>query len=94
MKTETEINKQIEIDKLIEKKYGTEISKPIKEAVEIIRPLVEKIEHSVPMTKYHYAKYLEILFRVPKQNRAIFCSILLIAGANKEGVAYAMKIIN
>ncbi len=65
----------------------------IDEAVEIIKPLVVKIERGVQLTKYHYAKYVEMLSRVPSTQRQVFCLVLLKAGANKEGVEYAYRIV-
>ena len=65
----------------------------IKEAAELVKPIVAKIERGVPLTKYHYAKYLELLSRAPSDQRKLLALALLEAGANQEGVAYALNFL-
>ena len=66
----------------------------IAELQEILRPLVQTIEYNkVPLTKFHYAKYVEILGRFPSHQRQVMTRLLLSVGANKEGVAYAAQIL-
>lgn len=61
---------------------------------EEVRPEVEKIEKSLPMTKNHYGKYMEILSLWEKENiRKIMALSLVKAGANIQGVKDAMKIL-
>jgi RNA binding exosome subunit len=72
------------------------IEKMIKETAEILRPEVEKIEASIMTTKGHYGEYMALLssFAQSKAKLFIVSKALLHAGANKEGIAGALMILN
>ncbi len=61
-------------------------------AVEL-KPVVEVIEASDPITKDHYGRYLSILSQAPtRDERLMFAVALRIAGANAEGVRAALNL--
>jgi len=51
-----------------------------------VAKVVEKIEASIPTTKNHYGKYL------PFATTKMFAIVLIIHGANREGVLAAARI--
>lgn len=62
------------------------------EVVELLKPIVQKIESSVPTTKFHYGSYAAILSQMKDpQQRKNLAACLVIAGANKNGITWALK---
>ena len=52
---------------------------------------INKIETGVPITKNNYGAYMSILSRFGK-NKILIANLLIILGANKEGVKDALKL--
>ena len=60
-----------------------------------LKPVVQKIEEKLPITKGHYGDYLGLFSALSRGDRRmgkIICAALLVAGANHDGVASAYKI--
>jgi hypothetical protein len=63
------------------------------EAVELVKPIVAKIENSPAATKNHYSDYMVCLStgKGPLEMKRL-AALLILAGANKEGVTDALKL--
>ncbi len=72
-----------------------ELSSLIDGLAEDVKPQVEQIEKSLPTTKNHYGDYMSLLSNF-KDNKtlALMMLALIRAGANRQGVHDAYKIIN
>jgi len=67
----------------------------INEVVEALRPIVAKIEARPETTKAHYGDYMTILGMAKgSEARQSMSLCLLKAGANYEGVASALNLLN
>lgn len=65
------------------------------EAVDELKPLVEKIEKEAPTTKNHYGTYMAVLLQAKEtQVRKLTALALIKAGANKSGVLAALKLVS
>jgi len=61
---------------------------------EEVRPFVKRTESSLPTTKDHYGDYLGFLTSVGTETRIKIVAVALIhAGANKIGVASALRLL-
>jgi hypothetical protein len=74
-----------EIAKKLEGIFGPQL-------VNDLREQINKIENNIPATKYHYGDYMALLsqFGSNKENMA---KILIVLGANAEGVTSALKLV-
>jgi RNA binding exosome subunit len=65
----------------------------LNEALELVKPIVQRIEKSLPTTKNHYGDYMTVLSmdKDPMQMKKM-AALLILAGANKEGVSAALKL--
>lgn len=52
---------------------------------------IESIEKSIPITKNHYGSYMAILSKAP--DKRLYANLLIILGANKQGVLDALRCI-
>jgi RNA binding exosome subunit len=70
-----------------------EQKKALNEALELVKPIVKRIEASIPSTKNHYGDYMAVLSmdKDPMQMKKM-AALLILAGANKEGVSAALKL--
>lgn len=62
-----------------------------------LRPQVKAIEESVPTTKNHYDRYMNILSLLGRSNDGqvlIVAMALIKAGANSNGVIAALRIVS
>jgi hypothetical protein len=66
----------------------------IDKAVQEMKPLVESLEAMPATTKDHYGNYMRLLSDIPKERRKVFAMILIKAGANYNGVAWALRLLN
>ena len=74
----------------------SELDTLIADLADDFRPQVLKIETSIPTTKNHYGRYMELLCQMAKgdKNLAMVFSLAMIkAGANREGIKSALKIL-
>jgi len=75
------------------------IGEKIKEAIgetlfNELQEQIEKIENSVPTTKNHYGQYMAILSHYGDEKKRIGLSnILLILGANRQGIIDALSVL-
>lgn len=69
-----------------------EAQKKIDEVVELLKPIVEKIESSPATTKDHYGNYAAILGTAAPGTKEKLAACLIKAGANQNGVAWALKL--
>ena len=60
-----------------------------------LKPEVERIESSIQTTQNHYGRYMSLLtgFGDTKQKLYLISLALIKAGANRQGIASALKII-
>ena len=61
-----------------------------------LQPMVQEIEASPKMTQNHYGRYMSLLSSLGKGNKdstQIIALALMSAGANKAGIASALKIL-
>ena len=71
----------------------SDVAKAITEAIEIMKPIVQKIEKGVPTTKDNYGAYMAVLAQAKDhQTRLHLSAILIFAGANKNVVVAALKL--
>jgi hypothetical protein len=73
-----------------------ELDTLVNELAEDFRPQVTKIESGYKMTQNHYGRYMELLCQMAKgdKNLAMVFSLAMIkAGANREGIKSALKIL-
>jgi hypothetical protein len=62
---------------------------------EDLRPVVEEIESGIATTQNNYGRYGALLSQLSKGNKQVACVIAIAlcqAGANREGVAWALKL--
>lgn len=72
-----------------------QVQKAIDEAVALIKPIVLKIEKSPPSTKDHYSQYMAVLSEDETEGgRHRLALLLIVAGANVNGVRAALAILN
>lgn len=64
----------------------------IDEVVNELRPVVQKIENGMRTTKDLYGEYMSLLASYPVDQRKIIAILLIKAGANIEGVKWALKL--
>lgn len=65
----------------------------LQEALNLIKPIVVRIESSLPTTKDHYGDYMGILATAKNpEERKKMAMVLIIAGANKNGVLAALAL--
>lgn len=62
------------------------------ELIKELRAQIEKIENSIPTTKDHYGDYMGALSRFEK-NKLAMGNMFIILGANKEGIANALRFV-
>lgn len=79
-------------------KLSPEAEAWVAEMTEAVKPMVQRIEASLPVTKYHYGEYMAGLSRMgeatgrPGPSAYALCAMAFVrAGANKQGVAHALK---
>ena len=68
---------------------------PIANLVKTLRPAVAAIESdTVPVTRHHYGEYMALLSRFADDagQRKMLANALILAGANKQGVADALRV--
>ena len=53
---------------------------------------INDIETSIPTTKNHYGQYMNILTRQPTKGREAYAKLLVVMGANIEGVMSALAL--
>ena len=73
-----------------------ELDKLVNELAEDFRPQVTKIETGLKTTQNNYGAYLSLLSQMAKgdKNLAMVFSLAMIkAGANREGIKSALKIL-
>lgn len=73
---------------------GTKKAKEaIDQVVEMLKPVVAKIEGGLETTKNHYGSYMAVLSQAgqDKQMQKKMAACLIKAGANQDGVANALK---
>ena len=63
-----------------------------KEMVDELIQAINKIESSPPTTKNHYGAYMQILSKFGA-NKILMANLLILMGANKEGVKDALKLV-
>lgn len=67
------------------------------ELAAVLKPTVQEIENSMPVTKNHYGRYMNLLIELnekyPKSSVYRWGFIVMIAGANEQGVKDAIKVI-
>ena len=70
--------------------------KMVRESAKILKPLVDEIESSQPLTQDHYGRYLTILskFADNKNKLGFYVAALRVAGANEFGVMAAYRLLN
>ena len=66
--------------------------KALEELIADLKPQVAQIEQSITTTKGHYGRYMAILARYPKEYRKTLALLLLKAGANYEGLKWALRL--
>jgi thiaminase len=74
--------------------FNTETQKVIKEIAENIKPLLEDIHSKQPTTKNYYGDYMSILAQLGNDNIGkikLLAIAMLYAGANVNGIEYAVK---
>ena len=66
----------------------------IKDLAKDLAPIVDGIEKSPKMTQNHYGRYMDILTQFGPDKNAIKLTALALleAGANRDGLAAAMRI--
>lgn len=70
-----------------------EMAELLTKIVEDIKPIVAKIEKLPPTTRNHYGDYMAVLSQTEEPRiRKRLAAILVIAGANEQGVADALKL--
>jgi hypothetical protein len=85
METKTQVQKTIELMKT---------DPAFKQAVEMVKPVVQKIESGPPLTKDNYGAYMTALAQTDdKKMRNLLALAMIAAGANASGVACALKLI-
>jgi len=66
----------------------------INDLVEIYKPVVKEIEASMMMTKDHYGEYMNVIGQGNSNSiRQLTAVALVKAGANKDGVLAALRIM-
>lgn len=66
----------------------------MQKAIETVIPIVKKIESHPKMTKNNYAAYMAVLHESKDPNEMKLLAYALIqAGANKDGVVTALKLL-
>jgi hypothetical protein len=66
----------------------------IEDTARDLKPLVDKIEASPMMTRGHYGRYLSILSQFSDKTARRICYLAILdCGANRDGAADAMVII-
>lgn len=70
-----------------------EASAAFQAIVEELKPIVKKIEASIPTTRDHYGSYMQVLSEAPDlSTKKLMAAALIKAGANEGGVAWALKL--
>jgi hypothetical protein len=75
---------------------SAQLDKLIIELAADFKPQVKKIESGIKMTQNHYGRYMQMLSVMAKGDKAlgmVFSLALIKAGANREGVNSALKIL-
>jgi hypothetical protein len=75
----------------------SELDTLIADLAEDFRPQVLKIEASIPTTKNHYGQYMSLLSQMAKDDKnlaMVFSLALVKAGANREGIKSALRILS
>ncbi len=67
---------------------------PIDLIADALRPSIAEVEASIPATKGHYGFYLGLISRYngTRDQAVLLARALVKAGANRQGVRYAMLI--
>ena len=66
----------------------------IKEMSKSVQEEVHEIETSIETSECHYGRYLNILTDIEGASERVICALILVeAGANKDSVHAAMKIL-
>lgn len=76
------------------KNFTPETQKAIKEIAENVKPLLDDIHSQQPTTKDYYAEYMSILSKLGNNNAGkikLLAISMLYAGANVNGIEYAVK---
>lgn len=71
----------------------TDRSDPIQEVLDALKDFVTGVETSVATTRNHYGDYMAVIMApetVPERRAVAKCLVLV--GANKEGVAAALRL--
>lgn len=60
----------------------------------LMKPMVEEIEASPPITKNHYGAYMGLIgsFNLDKRRSLVVAEALIKAGANEQGVRDALMV--
>jgi hypothetical protein len=64
----------------------------LEQLAEDLKDYVQKTEESLPTTQNHYGEYMRFL-SLFKGSRDIIATALVMAGANRAGVASALRIV-
>ena len=74
-----------------------EITKVLNKYADLLRDEVKAIEKSRKLTQNHYGKYLSLITtlkdKMPSSREKFWGAVLVIAGANKQGVINALKVL-
>ena len=77
----------------MENKWTPEQIALLKEAIDLVKPLVEEIEAGPEVTRNRYGNYMSLLLEAPPgPQRKKLAVVLMLAGANQQGVADALKL--
>ena len=69
------------------------LARLIREMADDLRETVTEIEADPHLTKGHYGDYLAILSKFEGPRRGVVATALVLAGADRDGVAVAIKLL-
>lgn len=71
------------------------LTKLIDELAGDFKPAVQKIEAKIPTTRNHYGDYMGLISSLAKtkQHAQLFAMAMIKAGANRQGIGDALKVM-